>query len=270
MYSQHRLEGDASGARTETHNNHLHSEAIKHLSGPGHKHAGEKQGNTSEKFMPTNGDYWVVRGDNLYKIAQRSLMAQGKDRPDGRSIFAEIDRIVELNLKHYPKLRDHRIEPGMILTVDDKKQQPANAKSVSDTRQPDSTSAKNDDPNAKCTEQTWKFAEPGTITSAQKCDLVFASADSKVIVHPGGQALLQKGSSGFVFKGGRATVMDGASVIDAGGAIEMQPGAKFINVNALSRQAQAQAEANAQAARTQTEAQTQAQARAQLESRTGV
>lgn len=259
IYSQKAVESDRNSARTAAQSN-LHSEAVQHLSGPAAKRASEKHGSGSEKFMPTNGDYWVVRGDNLYKIAQRSLLAQGKERPDGRSIFAEIDRIVELNLKYYPKLRDHRLEPGMILTVDDKKQ-PANAAPATDARPSDTrkTEARqsdalkqdarlsgptqtdaakaNNDPNRPCTEQVWKFAEPGTVTTAQKCDLVFAGADSKVVVHPGGQALLQKGSSGFVFKGGRATVMEGATVIDAGGAIELQPGAKFVNIAALSRQA---------------------------------
>ncbi|MBS2002958.1 MAG: hypothetical protein U0103_16210 [Candidatus Obscuribacterales bacterium] len=259
IYSQKAVESDRNSAKTAAQSN-LHSEAVKHLSGPAAKHASDKHGSGSEKFMPTNGDYWVVRGDNLYKIAQRSLLAQGKDRPDGRSIFAEIDRIVELNLKYYPKLRDHRLEPGMILTVDDKKQ-PANAKPVTEATQPDArqsdsrqsdgrqsdarqssktqsdAATANNDPNSPCTEQVWKFAEPGTVTTAQKCDLVFAGADSKVVVHPGGQALLQKGASGFVFKGGQATVMEGATVIDAGGAIELKPGAKFVNIAALSRQA---------------------------------
>jgi len=263
IYSSHSaaVEGDRiSDAKHSAPHSGLHSEAINHLSGPGAKTVNDK-GSDSGKFMPTNGDYWVVRGDNLYKIAQRSLVAQGKDHPDGRSVFAEIDRIVELNLKYYPKLKNHRLEPGMILTVEDKNQ-PAKAKPVTESTQPTAASKGNDQSGA-CAEQTWKFAEPGTITTAQKCDLVFAGADSKVVVHPGGQALLQRGSSGFVFKGGQATVMEGATVIDAGGDIGLQPGAKFIDMKELSKQAQAAAQAQADAeaqARTQPNAQAEAQA----------
>lgn len=252
------VEGDRlNHAKLAPESSGLHSEAIKHLAGPNAKHAsgrsndGHSSAGDSGKFMPTNGDYWVVRGDNLYKIAQRSLLAQGNEHPDGRSVFKEIDRIVELNLKYYPKLKDHRLEPGMILTVEDKTQ---SAKPGTEVRQTDAGNkgkAPNDKDgiegkgkanNGVCTDQTWKFAEPGTVTTAQNCDLVFAGADSKVVVHPGGQAILQKGSSGFVFKGARATVMEGATVIDAGGAIEIQPGAKIISVDALSKQAQVQAQ----------------------------
>ena len=239
------VEGDrTSNAKHTAINSGLHSEAINHLSGPSAKSVHDR-GSESGKLMGTNGDYWVIRGDNLYKIAQRSLMAQGKEHPDGRSVFAEIDRIVELNLKYYPKLQNHRLEPGMILTVENKNQ-PAKAKPGDESTQPN-TASKGEDQSGKCTDQIWKFAEPGTITTAQKCDLVFAGADSKVVVHPGGQALLQRGSSGFVFKGGEATVMEGATVIDAGGAIQMQPGAKFIDMKALSKQAQAAAQAQADA-----------------------
>lgn len=257
------VEGDRinSAKHSATHSG-LHSEAISHLSGPKAKTANDK-GSDSEKLKVTNGDYWVVRGDNLYKIAQKSLVAQGKDRPDGRSIYAEIDRIVELNLKWYPKLKDHRLEPGMILTVEDKNQ-PAKAKPgseakpVSEAAQP-AAAAKSKDPNSPCTDQIWKFAEPGTITTAQKCDLVFAPADSKVVVHPGGQALLQKGSSGFIFKGGRATVEEGATVLDAGGLIELKTGARYVDMQELTKQAQAARQAQADAeARAQLQAQTQA------------
>lgn len=251
IYSPHSasVEGDQiSSAKHAAVHNGLHSEAINHLSGPKAKTVSDK-GSESEKLKVTNGDYWVVRGDNLYKIAQKSLVSQGKDHPDGRSIYAEIDRIVELNLKWYPKLKDHRLEPGMILTVEDKNQ-PAKAKPVAEAAQP-TTAVKSNDQNGACTDQTWKFAEPGTITTAQKCDLVFAPADSKVVVHPGGQALLQRGSSGFVFKGGRATVEEGATVLDAGGAIELKTGAKYVDMQELTKQAQmarqAQADAAAQA-----------------------
>ncbi len=241
------VEGDRiNSAKQSAAHNGLHSEAINHLAGPKAKTTTDK-GSDSEKLKVTNGDYWVVRGDNLYKIAQKSLVSQGKDHPDGRSIYAEIDRIVELNLKWYPKLKDHRLEPGMILTVEDKNQ-PAKAKPVSEASQP-AAAAKSNDPNGACTDQTWKFAEPGTVTTAQKCDLVFAPADSKVVVHPGGQALLQRGSSGFIFKGGRATVEEGATVLDAGGSIELKTGARYVDMQELTKQAQAarQAQADAEA-----------------------
>ncbi|CAN5434784.1 hypothetical protein BH10CYA1_BH10CYA1_37260 [soil metagenome] len=251
IYSPHSasVEGDRlSNAKHSAAHSGLHSEAINHLSGPKAKTVSDK-GSDSEKFKVTNGDYWVVRGDNLYKIAQKSLVSQGKDHPDGRSIYAEIDRIVELNLKWYPKLKDHRLEPGMILSVEDKNQA-AKAKPVSEANQT-ATATKGNDQNGPCTDQTWKFAEPGTVTTAQKCDLVFAPADSKVVVHPGGQALLQRGSSGFVFKGGRATVEEGATVLDAGGAIELKTGARYVDMQELTKQAQmarqAQADALAQA-----------------------
>lgn len=253
------VEGDRiNNAKHSATNSGLHSEAINHLSGPKAKTASDK-GSDSEKLKVTNGDYWVVKGDNLYKIAQKSLVAQGKDRPDGRSIYAEIDRIVELNLKYYPKLKDHRLEPGMILTVEDKNQ-PAKAKPVSEAPRT-AASSKSNDQNGPCTDQVWKFAEPGTVTTAQKCDLVFASADSKVVVHPGGQALLQRGSSGFIFKGGRATVEEGATVLDAGGTIELKTGAKYVDMQELTKQAQAarQAQADAEAL-----AQAQAQKQASL------
>ncbi|MBS1957549.1 MAG: hypothetical protein JST89_25405 [Cyanobacteria bacterium SZAS-4] len=260
------VEGDRiNSTKHSASNNGLHSEAINHLSGPKAKTSTEK-GSDSEKLKVTNGDYWVVRGDNLYKIAQKSLVAQGKDRPDGRSIYAEIDRIVELNLKYYPKLKDHRLEPGMILTVENKNQ-PAKAKPVSEASQP-AAAAKSNDPNSPCTDQTWKFAEPGTVTTAQKCDLVFAPADSKVVVHPGGQALLQRGSSGFIFKGGRATVEEGATVLDAGGTIELKTGARYVDMQELTKQAQmarqAQADAEARAQLQASESQALAQKQASL------
>ncbi|HEY9732786.1 MAG TPA: hypothetical protein V6C89_12785 [Drouetiella sp.] len=274
------VEGDhLSHVKLASENSSLHSEAIRHLSGPNAKQSGaadshisaadkrpgatDKHASDSGKFMPTNGDYWVVRGDNLYKIAQRSLLAHGNEHPDGRSIFKEIDRIVELNLKYYPKLKDHRLEPGMILTVEEKAQ-PGTSGTPAKPATEAITNSKDRNNSGVCTDQTWKFAEPGTVTTAQKCDLVFAGADSKVVVHPGGQAILQKGSSGFVFKGARATVMEGATVIDAGGAIEIQPGAKIISVDALSKQAQAQAEREAQA-QAEREAQVQANRQAQVQ-----
>ncbi len=65
------------------------------------------------------GDYVVRRLDTLNSIARRSLAHFGQDRPDRSAVRSEEARIVALNERWYPELRQNHksLAPGMLLVI---------------------------------------------------------------------------------------------------------------------------------------------------------
>ncbi|MBC7998861.1 MAG: hypothetical protein IAF58_13005, partial [Leptolyngbya sp.] len=86
--------------------------------------------------------------------------------------------------------------------------------------------------------QPWLVAQPGAITNIQNCQKATAGENAQVIVQPGGHAILEKGSRGFIFEGGTAEVRAGAMVINAKGSLKFEAGARITDIQVVDEGAQ--------------------------------
>lgn len=212
----------------------LRNEAIAELSrAPEAKAA--KVNNKLQPLELKNGDYWVKNGDSLSKIAQRSLNMRGEKTDDWTSVKKEMARIIEDNKKWYPQLAKNadRLHPNMILTI----QKPAE-KVESKPAEKAEAKPVEEDLVIDCDSQPWLVAKPGAITNVQRCQKATAGENAQVIVQPGGHAILERGSRGFVFEGGTAEVRAGASVINAKGTLKFETGARITDIQVVDEGAQ--------------------------------
>lgn len=164
-----------------------------------HQPKAETEGDKSKGFPGLEGNEYTVKpGDTLSSIARRMLKLRG-EATTARNIYEEVERIIDQNTQKHPWIEKNpsKIRPGMRLAVWD-----------------DDTG-----PDPSCKWGEWKDADREGITVARKCESIFASKDTKVIVAPGARAVFTSGSYGFVAPHGFARVNSGSQVTAVGGKI---------------------------------------------------
>jgi hypothetical protein len=149
--------------------------------------------------LDANGEHTVKAGESLSLLACQELRRRGQP-VSSRNIAGEIDRIVALNADKYPSLQEHpeRIRIGWKLKISD----------VED-------GAGESTPNRRYTQ-----AQPGKMTVVHKGEHVEAPKDAWLIIEPGGSAILNPGSRGFLAHDARIEkALPGSVIIATGGEI---------------------------------------------------
>lgn len=158
----------------------------------------------SERHAPPlnldeEGHYKVMAGNSLSSIARRALLMRGESA-SWRSVNAEMDRIVAMNGDTFPGLtRDRQfIREGWKLKIWDKEL----------------------GPDATCRWQPWVEAPPNQWTIVNKCQRALGLDGSWLVVQPGGEAVLNRGSKAFLAPNGSIKMaLPGSMITAIGGEI---------------------------------------------------
>lgn len=149
--------------------------------------------------LDDDGHYKVAAGNSLSSIARRALLMRGESA-SWRAVNAEMDRIVEMNADTFPGLTRDRgfIKEGWKLKIWDREL----------------------GPDATCKWQPWVEAPPNQWTIVNKCQRALGLDGSWLVVQPGGEAVLNRGSKAFLAPNGSIKMaLPGSMITAVGGEI---------------------------------------------------